>query len=420
MTFTICTEENPQVSEVEFALNHLGTPCKVTKLTPCITDDNWNGTFLAETVPFVTVEIILVKGLGSFVDYVVYDHLNPDTMSVPVLLMESTKTSDAESRNTAINQRFTKFAVVKQRFPDTQLVMYYNTKQTTTTATNHFGKRLLKTFGVKAYDVTWKDMLQDTLPFSSTDALIQEKNSIQEKKGNVSVKITQSEHIYTIQAKLSKGKNTTICHDPNIGFITGIASVIYGLDKEASFIVTNHCVDLSALKSTSKFWYANSLYSLVLEGSTLSTKGVVCPSQYWTRDTKSEKASTVLYQLYMEKNNWTTIYHNHSSSARSYFTDQHGKEHQVPKDVTIPDVVMIHAETKRVKVCEGKIMKDRFLGVKQLGNLSKFLDYFKLHYDGYAVELGLCLYGDSVKDISEVELGYPVFFGLDSTGQLYY
>ena len=385
-------------------------------------DDTWNGTFIAETIPSLTVEIILVKGLGSFVDYVVYDHLNPDAESVPVLLLESTKTSDSESRNTAINQRFTKFAVVKQRYPNTDLVMYYNTKQTNTTATSHFGKRLLKTFGVKAYDVTGKDMLQDTLPFTSVDDIIKEKNEIKEKKGNISVKITQTEeHTYTICAKLSKGKNTTICHDPNIGFITGIASVIYGMDKEATFIVTNHCVDISTLKSTtSKFWYANSLYSLTLEGSTLSTKGTVCPTQYWTKDTKSEKASTVLYQLYMEKNNWTTIYHNHSSSARSYFTDQHGKEHQVPKDVTIPDVVMVHYETKRIQVCEGKIMKDRLLGVKQLGNLTKFLDYLKLHYDGYAVELGLCLYGNSVKEISSVELCYPVFFGLDSKGMLYY
>ena len=122
----------------------------------------------------------------------------------------------------------------------------------------------------------------------------------------------------------------------------------------------------------------------------------------------------------MEKNNWITIYHNHSSSARSYFTDQHGKEHQVPKDITIPDVVMVHTETKQIQICEGKIMKDRLLGVKQLNNLTKFLTYLKLHYDGYSVELGLCLYGEYVKEFGCVELLYPVFFGLDSKGMLYY
>jgi hypothetical protein len=410
MLFTICTEENPQVNEIEFILKHIGCPYKVTKIIPCVTNDNWNGTFIVETDPSITVIIILVKGSGSFVDYIVYDHLNPDETSVPILLMESTKTSDIESRNTSINQRFTKFAVVKQRFPTTDLVMYYNTIQTGKTATNHFGKKLLKSYGVKAYDVTGKDLLKDIVPFTSVDDLIKEKNSIKEKKGNVSVKITQLEHTYTIQAKLSKGKNTTICHDPNIGFITGIASVIHVMDKEASFIVTNHCVDLATLnKPTSKFWYANSLYSLTLEGCSISTKGIVSPIQYWSKDTKSVKASTVIYQLYMEKYNWTTIYHNHNSSARSYFTDQHGKEHQVPKDITIPHVVMVHTETKQIQVCEGKIMKD----------LTNFLTYLKLHYDGYSVELGRCLYGESVKEFG-VELLYPVFFGLDSKGMLYY
>ena len=426
VTITICTEENPQRNEVEFILKRLRVPCKVSNITPSVKGNVWDETFLAETDnPSINVVIILVKGWGSFVDYIVYDKVNPDEKkTVPILLMESTKTTDSESRNTAINQRFTKFAVAKQRFPSTPLILYYNTEQVTNTATSHFGRRLLTTFGVEAYDVKGKNLLADSPPFTSVEEIMKEKNAFKEKKGNVSVKITLSApHAYTISAKLSKGKNTTICHDPNKGLITGIASAIYSLDKEASFLIINHCVAVDQIKKTTdKFWYANSAYHLKLEGCNASSKGTVCPSGYWSRDSKSEKASTINYQYHMEKNGWTTVYHNHSSSARSHFMDSHGKEHQVPKCLTIPDVVMVNKEKRCIQVCEGKVLKDWPLGVKQLENLTNFLKYLETHYMGYTVERGLCLYGDTFREIESVkkQLSYPVFFAMDSTCTLYY
>ena len=48
-TVTICTEENPQVNEVEFILKYLGIPCKVRNLTASVKGNIWDGTFLAET-----------------------------------------------------------------------------------------------------------------------------------------------------------------------------------------------------------------------------------------------------------------------------------------------------------------------------------------------------------------------------------
>ena len=424
-TITICTEENPQLNEVEFILKFLKLSCKVNNITSSVKENKWDGTFIVETDnPSINVVIILVKGSGSFVDYIVYDKENPDETTVPLLLMESTKTTDSESRNTAINQRFTKFAVAKQRYPTTPLILYYNTEQVNNTATSLFGRRLLTTFGVNAYDVKGKNLLGDSPPFTSVDEIMKEKNAFKEKKGNVSVKITlTAPHTYTISAKLSKGKNTAICHDPNKGLITGIASAIYSLDKEAKFIVTNHCVAVDLIKKTTdKFWYANSAYDLKLEGCDVSSKGIICPTSYWTRDSKSEKASTINYQNYMEKNGWTTIYHNHSSSARSYFTDSEGNEHQVPKNFTLPDVVMVNKETLCVQVCEGKILKDCFLGVKQLENLTNFLTYLETHYLGYTIQCGLCLYGNSFREIESVkkQLSYPVFFAMDSTGTLYH
>lgn len=425
-TITILTEENPQINEIEFILHYLlHFICSVFEIIPSVIDGVWNGAFVAKTnVPHINVEIRLVKGSGSFLDYIVYDHAQPDVdTSVPVLLMESTKTTDAESRNTAIYQRFTKFAVAKQKYPQTPLVLYYNTVQHTHTATSLFGRRLLATFGVKLYDVNGRDMLTDSQRFISVEEVMIEKNKMTEKKGNISVKIAQiAPHRYTITAKLSKGANTNICNDPNKGLVTGIASVIFILDKEATFVIMNHCVDIQKLKKVTneKFWYANSLYEVKLDGCELSSKGTLCPDTYWHMDTQSEKAATINYHKHMEQTGWNTIYHNHSSSARSNFISEDGKEHQVPKDVTIPDVVVVNKERKVIQICEGKIFKDHLMGVKQLDELSDFIKYTNDHYKGYTIERGLCLYVKLLSDIHRVStLTYPIFFALDSTGAIY-
>jgi hypothetical protein len=425
-TITILTEENPQIKEVEFILCYLlNVICHVFEIISSVTDGVWDGAFVAKTnVPHINVEIRLVKGSGSFLDYIVYDHAQPDVnTSVPVLLMESTKTTDAESRNTAIYQRITKFVVAKLYYPDTPLVLYYNTAHHTSTATSLFGRRMLATLDVKLYDVNGAMDMTDSPPFTSVEEVMNEKNKMTEKKGNISVKITQNEpHNYGITAKLSKGKHTTICNDPNKGLVTGIASVIFTLDKEATFTIMSHGVDVQKLKNVTneKFWYANSLYELKLDGCELSSKGTVCPDTYWLMDTQSEKASTINYHKHMEQNGWHTIYHNHSSSARSNFVDEDGTEHQVPKDVTIPDVVVGNKERKVIQICEGKIFKDRLMGVKQLDELTDFIKYTNDHYKGYTIERGLCLYAERLSQVHSLStLTYPIFFALDSAGSIY-
>ena len=422
-TMTILTEENPQLHEVNFILSFLHINAKATAILANTKDLHWDCSFSVTTDnPTVSIILRLVKGHGSFVDYIVYDHANPNEVtSVPILLMESTKTDDSESRNTGINQRFTKFAVARHRFPSTPCVLFFNAEHKPTTSTSSFGRRLLTTFSVKAFDITGKDLLSDAPAFTSVDQLMLAKNSIKEKAGNVSVKIKiTASHQYSISAKLSKGTLTTVCHDPNKGLLTGIACAIYSLDPSASFIITEHGVDLTKLRAepTDKFWYANNVYDLKLAGSSISSLGIKSPSVYWTYETETEKASTILFQNCMEVRGMRIIYHNHSSSARSFFLDSTGKPSAVPKSVTIPDLVFIDEAQKRVYICEGKIKKDILKGVAQLDNLGKFIEYVLKHYPGYAVQRGLCLYLPKLADMATLQpsVKYPIWFALDATG----
>ncbi len=421
---TILTEENPQLNEISYILNRLGLCARAAKISAVCTGNKWNGEYTvltAETPTPIFVTLYLVKGHGSFVDYVVYDHANPSAKtSTPVLLVESTKTDDSESRNTAINQRFTKFAVARLHFPNTPLVLYFNAEHKPKTPTSVFGRRLLSSFGVETVDLTGKNLLSDAPPFTSITELFASKNAIREKKGNVSVRLTElGDHLYSITAKLAKGANLTISHDPNKGLVTGVASVVHSLDSAARFIVKEHGVDTTKLTRTAdKFWYANGRYDLRLEGSDLTTLGCCKQGEYWTRDVQSEKASTILFQNLLEEAGLWVIYHNHSSSARSFFLDSLGTPLAVPKTITIPDLVFLDRGRKRLFICEGKIKKDLGKGVQQLNNQTAFMEFTKKYYPEFAVERGLCLYVPSLTEIAELqsESPYPIWFALDSEG----
>ena len=433
---TILTEENPQLNEIAFILSRLNVPAKTLKLSAyCESANKWKGEYRVVTdLPDITVSVYLVKGHGSFVDYVVYDHAEPcDASSVPILLVESTKTNDGESRNTAIYQRFTKFAVARRRFPNTPLIMFFNAEHTPKTATSVFGRRLLSTYGVEVCDVKGHNLLSDAPPFANSRELVEAKNAIPEKKGNISVKIAEPvPHRYSISAKLAKGANDSVSNDPNKGLVTGIASVIHSFDPEATFVVTQHGVNLTKLatnvskktaaagekEGADKFWYANGSYDLRLEGSDVSSLGYSKKGPYWTRDIRSEKAATVLFQNIVEATGLRVIYHNHSSSARSFFEDLAGVPHAVPKTVTIPDLVFVNTATKRFFICEGKVKKDIGLGVKQLDAQTAFMEFAKRHYPDFGMERGLCLFIPSLDELDTLQTksSYPIWFALDNEG----
>jgi hypothetical protein len=83
---------------------------------------------------------------------------------------------------------------------------------------------------------------------------------------------------------------------------------------------------------------------------------------------------------------------------------------------------MVNKETKEIQICEGKIMKNCFLGVKQLDNLTMFINYLESYYDRYTVIRGLCMFANSMSEIDSIKdrLPYPIFFALDATGTMYY
>ena len=404
----IMTEEKPGMKELTYICKRLGRPGKPATLAHVVTENNWNGTFRVDGVQDAVVQ--LVRGSGSMMDYVVYEGDN----TTPALLLESTKTISKDAGN-ALYQRCTKLIEARLRWPDVPLVhMTTGTELESVSYSQIQQLRLFKTLGFECIDGTERNLLAQCTAYESVDTLIQDRAKC--KMGKV---FRTGDHEYAIEQTLRKGKNYTIASDPGKGAVISIANAIYHLDPRATFVVTNHGVNVETLKaSRQKFWTANRMFDLKLEGSHASSLGVQPQQWYFTADVLSEKAASVLFHQLLEQSGHTAIFHNHSSSAKSFFLDEAGKEHQVPKSTTIPDIVFRNDDTKTVYICEGKVLSCIPAGIHQLDALVSFESLVSQHYPNYKIEKGLCVYTPDMQQLPEYTQ-YPIWFALDSRGSYF-
>lgn len=203
----------------------------------------------------IPISLKIVSGNGSFVDFLVFETFGPpptpkDSLA---LIIEETKTTDAESRNTGVLQRLSKFVTTDSMLDPAKKVMLYNIRvedSVKPTATNKFGTRLLLTMDV---ETVGKNPLEIPLKrFSSVGELINEKNSMKRPpKGNVPILLTQQDESIYISGRLFK--SGSLAHDPNIGALSGIAKSLRNLGWTGSITITEHGLKQKHLTGNNKF-----------------------------------------------------------------------------------------------------------------------------------------------------------------------
>ena len=222
---------------------------------------------------------MIVSGSSSFVDFLVFSQQHePDETNLNnhlIMVIEETKTSDQESRNSSIYQRATKFVYVKHYFPNTSLYMIYNHPSQTSTKkpspTNIFGTNMLMTLGVKFIGMEHNEWYSK---FDSVDELIRFKHHMQQPhRKNVPLTITKFDDRIEISGRLSKPSNRgNIGHDPNIGAISLISACLRKLGWKRDILITSHGISqayLDKIKGQNKFLYICKLLDLKLEHLTL-------------------------------------------------------------------------------------------------------------------------------------------------------
>ena len=381
--YSILSEEYPQEEDVSAILSYIFKK-RINDIEYTVPDGNWNWKFGING--FENVEVGFMSGTGSVCDYIILKDGSPH------LFVEATQTTESESRNTSFGQRATKFFVAKEYYPDIPFVYLYSQPLTFGTRSSIFCARLYKTHGIPVlYRGNCElDLIGEFEPFATDDEVMQELNSIPKRLNNTSLTLQKRGVEYNLSARLSKGANTDISSDPNIGMVTLISQTLKKLSAtDVKVVVTNHGVHKSCSPGH-KFMIANRNMNLHLEGFDISTRLSDLKDSYFKQLTHvvSEKCSTILFHVLAKSSGFEVLFHNHAGSARSKLVTSEGLV-SVPKKVTIPDLVLKYDDT--IYMVEGKVQSGYTQGLKQLDNLDDFVLFLTKYYPNCRFDKGLCL-----------------------------
>lgn len=375
------------------------------------------------------VFIKTVSGNSSFTDYLIfYQEKEPVQSDIPIYAIEETKTDDSESRNTGVYQRCSKFVFIKHYYPEVKMIMLYNlqvAQKEKQTLTNLFGTRMLLTLGVEIMGKA--EGPEVYTGFRTIDELIAFKEKMrQAPKGNVPISIKKYADKIIVTGRLYKSGG--LSHDPNIGALSLICSVLRELGWTKEIVIANHGLRQEHVGAKNKFiQIANSL-DIKLEG--LTVPNAVRNESYWKYDLEGEKLGTIFIHLVVE--NFTqgkSIYENHAGCERGYFITSKGEHLAIPKYmdrekykngdkeqiIYIPDLILQDIKRNEIINIEGKKYKYRLDGINELKNYDYIEKHFILkNYPAHTIVRTVVLYGSKEKQIFEVEVG----FLLNENGQL--
>jgi len=363
----------------------------------------------------------IVSGKSSFVDFLIfYQNEEPIASDIPIFAIEETKTDDAESRNTGVFQRATKFVYIETFYPKIDKTMLYNlqiTQKDFATQTNIFGSRCFKTLGVKFSGKTFDP--EHDIPWSSIEELIAFKKRMRRPPaGNVPIDINNLGNKITVSGRLFKAD--ALGHDPNIGALSLIAATLRTLGWEGAIEITQHGLIQKHLSRTNKFILVANKLNLTLEG--LSLPNPAMPDHYWHYEKNSEKLGTIFLHVVVE--NFTkgmSIYENHAGCERGYFITSTGEhlsidkkipESDVPagmgrRNIEIPDLVLVDFDRAEIINIEGKTYNNVDNGIAELNNFDAVEKYYiNKYYPDYRIIRTVVLYGGDSEVIEKIEVSF--------------
>lgn len=417
----ILTEERPKRSVLNNILLYLHTKLEAEyknealKVVPVITNGKFVFRYTVEGVKSSVsndITVIPVSGKSSFVDFLVYvQDQEPKPDDVPLLVIEETKTDDAESRNTGVYQRSSKFVYSKFFYPDSEQIMLYNlriTQKETPTKTYVFGTRMLATAGVKILGKVIDEKI--FTPFASMDEMISLKNSMPDPAYGVPVKFKKEGDTIFISAKLEKAGR--LSHDPNIGMTTLMAACLRKLGWTGDIVITQHgLTSPKQVGSKNKFNFI--AHQLGVKLADVALPPVELPDAYWQVEKEKEKTASIFTHVICENLDYCfEVYENHGGCERGYFyyydKTRKATPLTIPKYsdrakykagnkeyiVYIPDLVLYDSKREQVINLEGKTFTNRSKGVEELKNYDYFEDtYIRKYFDGVRIIRGLTLSG---------------------------
>ncbi|WP_296854881.1 hypothetical protein [uncultured Methanobrevibacter sp.] len=375
------------------------------------------------------IALLIVSGYSSFVDFLLFEQEDkPDNRNDNLLmLIEETKTSDKESRNTGVYQRSSKFVYSDYYYPDVPKYMLYNSENSdhnkAPTDTSVFGTNLLLTQNVT---IIGKD-LHYFRKFESIEDLARTKNRMRRPpKGNVPIDITIKDDRIEVSGRLSKPANEgNIGHDPNIGSLTSIAKTLRVLGWNGRIVITQHGVKQEKVNRmrSNKFLNIASILDVELDG--IRFRKPRLPTQYWKYEENSEKLGTIFLHLLAIglDEDIKGIYENHAGCERGYFYTKRNTTVTIPKkdkkgvNLYIPDLILRNDKYKEILLIEGKQSSTLDRGLEEIEYFDSIEDeIITPNYRDYSIRRWVVTYG---RDIYHNNLNPKVLFHLNKDGSYY-
>lgn len=431
MNLWILTEERPKKEVIGKIIEKFVTEKKIAcffdaiRILPVL-NKTGDFTFTYEVIGVNSsivkkIYLKIVSGKSSFVDFLIfYQDKEPVATDIPIFAIEETKTDDAESRNTGVFQRATKFVYIEAFYPRIDKTMLYNlqiAQKEIPTQTNIFGSRCFKTLGVKFSGKSFDP--EHYIPWSSIEELIAFKKRMRRPPaGNVPIDITNLGNKITISGRLFKAD--ALAHDPNIGALSLIAATIRTLGWKGPIEITQHGLTQKHLSRTNKFILVANKLNITLDG--LSLPNPAMPDHYWHYEINSEKLGTIFLHVVVE--NFTkgmSIYENHAGCERGYFITSNGEhlsidkkipESDVPaglmrRNIEIPDLVLVDFDRAEIINIEGKTYNNVNNGISELNNFDAVEKYYiKKYYPDYKIIRTVVLYGGDAEAIEKIEVSF--------------
>lgn len=436
----LLTEERPKLSVVLRILdeynNDFGATVTVNEnsnIRPIVKNGKFTFEYLVEGVSvqeITNIFIEIVSGNSSFVDYMlIRQEAKPADHSLDNVLMaiEETKTSDAESRNTGIYQRASKFVYIDNYCPQAKKYMLYNEEMTpdedrTPTDTNRFGTNMLLTLGVKFIGKTMRGFKA----FANVDEMIAQKSSMRlPNHTNIPILLHKYADRITVSGRLSKPKDAgNIGHDPNIGALSCIGYTLRKLGWDKDIVVTNHGVSQSYVNRTggrNKCLYLFSMNHMKLDGI-IMPRTISMPEFYWNYSCSSEKVASIFLHLTCQYSGICGIYENHAGCERGYFRTRAGDFLTLPKkdrcgeNLLLPDVVLCDDAIREIYNVEGKKLSTLYDGVAEVDTYDSIENEFiKPYYRGYSIQRWVSIFGGNLREIPHEK----VLIYLNESGEVY-
>lgn len=427
----ILTEERPKTKVLETIFSYfakdqncgfLGDNIRILPLL----DKNKCFDFTYQVIGFTCakvdkVYIKTVSGSSSFTDFLVfYQDKQPKITDTPLYAIEETKTDDKESRNTGVFQRCTKFVFLQYYYPKTKKIMLYDLQveqKDEPSKTYIFGTRLLLTLGV---EIIGKELDKRTFkPFRSIDEVICFKKSMRlPPAGNVPILIIKTDAKIQISGRLYK--NGSLSHDPNIGALTIISSVLRKLGWTKTIEIIQHGLLQNHVGRRNKFVQIANCLKIKLQGLVVPKTSL--PNSYWHYDMKGEKLGTIFIHIVVE--NFTesySVFENHAGCEKGYFKTSKGEHIPLAKYtdrekykagdknqiVFIPDLVLLDIKETEAITIEGKKYELRQNGINELAGYDAFDKmYLKKYYPDFKIVRTVVLYGSKEENITEIQVGF--------------